>query len=145
MKKTDALSIRRYKTDTQYNCGVYFLFRHGVIVYVGQSIDVPVRISQHKIKRDKDFDEYSFIRIPNNKLDSTERYYINAHNPTYNKTKGNKKSKVSHIDSRYGITDKEPAYTPYVHTSKYKRKVSRKNKGKLSSPSKMLGDLTRGI
>lgn len=137
-KRENALKIRRYKVDINYNCGIYFLFRHGIVVYVGQSIDVPVRISQHKVSGGKDFDEYSFIRIPKDKLDSTERYYINFHNPTYNKTKGNNPSKIRHIDSRYGITDREPPYKPYDHSNRSRRIPSVKNKGKLTSPTELL-------
>ena len=49
--------------------GVYFLISGQEIIYVGQSVNVFLRISQH---RDKNFDKYVFIPCPVRSLNKLE-------------------------------------------------------------------------
>jgi hypothetical protein len=78
-------SLRRFRQKSI--CGVYFLYFLGRIVYVGQSVDVRSRISQHT--REKTFDEYAFVRCPEVWLDILEAVYIQRINPPLNRTQGN--------------------------------------------------------
>lgn len=60
--------------------GVYFLVDNEEIVYVGQSVNVYSRISQHVIK----FDKYAFVPCPVNLLDRLESFYIHFLRPRSN-------------------------------------------------------------
>jgi len=64
-------------------CGVYFLWRGDLLVYVGQSKDVNSRIAFH-YKDKKKFDTYSILEIPSKELNPTERILINKFLPQYN-------------------------------------------------------------
>lgn len=61
--------------------GVYFLIRQGRIVYVGQAVNVYVRISQHTEKR---FDSYAYLPCPVDMLDKVESLYIHLLRPELN-------------------------------------------------------------
>lgn len=61
--------------------GVYFLIRGGEVVYVGQSVNVHARISQHK---DKKFDRYAFVPCDADSLDVLESLYIHCLRPGLN-------------------------------------------------------------
>ena len=61
--------------------GIYLLKKGGVVVYVGQSINIEQRIKQHK---DKKFDDYMTIECEKNLLNETEEAYILLFNPKYN-------------------------------------------------------------
>ena len=63
-------------------CGVYFLIKNEEIVYVGQSINVHSRITQHLAS--KDFDSVSFIACEKEHLDLLESMYILAFSPKLN-------------------------------------------------------------
>lgn len=67
--------------------GVYFLFREGVVVYIGESTNVLKRIGEHE---DKSFDEYSYVKTPKNKLKVEEKKYIKMYSPLYNITHNSK-------------------------------------------------------
>ena len=60
--------------------GVYFLVENEEIVYVGQSVNVYSRISQHVIK----FDKFAFVPCPVNLLDRLESFYIHVLRPRSN-------------------------------------------------------------
>lgn len=62
--------------------GIYFLLRRGRIEYIGQSIDVFVRIRQHE-KR-KQFDAFCWIPCEIDKLAATEKYLIEKFRPPQN-------------------------------------------------------------
>lgn len=72
--------------------GVYFLFREDVVVYIGQSNNVIVRVSQHldearrwpSASYSKNFDRASFIRIPVADLLEVETALIRFFLPEYN-------------------------------------------------------------
>jgi hypothetical protein len=67
--------------------GVYMLIRDGRVVYIGQSVCIPGRISAHC--SDKDFDEICFLPF-NGDLDAVEEHLIAVFTPEYNRwvTKG---------------------------------------------------------
>lgn len=61
--------------------GVYFLIDGDEIVYVGQSINIMVRISTHN---DKKFDRYAYIACDKSSLDFLESIYIHFLRPRLN-------------------------------------------------------------
>jgi hypothetical protein len=61
--------------------GIYFLVKGTKVVYVGQSLNVHRRISDH---RDKDFDRYAVIQCPSAMLDKLESLYIHTLRPILN-------------------------------------------------------------
>lgn len=63
--------------------GVYFLLWKGRVVYVGQSIDVFGRISQHR-RRGRAFDAYNYVPCPVAELAAVESDYIAALLPSGN-------------------------------------------------------------
>lgn len=62
-------------------CGVYFLIKNKKIVYIGQSINIASRVTQH---RDKDFDSVSYVSCDRSELDVLESLYILAYKPPLN-------------------------------------------------------------
>ena len=62
-------------------CGVYFLVASERVVYVGQSVQIGTRLSDHA--KTKDFDRYTYIACSKEKLDVLESLYIHALNPEY--------------------------------------------------------------
>ena len=86
------------ESDFNFESKVYFLIKNKIVVYVGQTKRFASRISQHS---DKDFDNVSFICVPENYLSDVEAHYIVKLNPELNKglpgsslfvTKGNIKT-----------------------------------------------------
>ena len=67
---------------------VYALKSNGVIVYIGRSVRVEDRITQHKMS-DKDFDSYEVIKsdMPAIEALSLESELIEAHHPIQNRGK----------------------------------------------------------
>lgn len=66
--------------------GVYFLYRDGVVVYVGQAVDVRRRIATHIGEGVKSFDSASFIPVPQRSLLRAEQMWIKKLRPEYNRT-----------------------------------------------------------
>lgn len=66
--------------------GVYFLFRGDDCIYVGQSKNVHTRVREHRLGRNgsKDFDTYSWLPVPEEKLDQAELHYIETLMPPLN-------------------------------------------------------------
>ncbi len=64
--------------------GIYFLLLRGTIVYVGQSLNVFARLSQHV--KDKTFDSWHWVPCPISQIMAAERAYIQALKPTLNRT-----------------------------------------------------------
>lgn len=62
-------------------CGVYFLVKSDRVVYVGQSVQIGTRLSDHA--KTKDFDRYTYVACSKEKLDVLESLYIHALNPEY--------------------------------------------------------------
>ena len=73
--------------------GVYFLIKANRVVYVGQSVDVFRRISKH-IAAGKAFDSFNFLACAPDKLDETERQYIQALMPDWNETMGGQRKQA---------------------------------------------------
>jgi len=65
--------------------GVYFLYRDGVVVYVGQAVDVRRRIGVHIGEGVKVFDSVSFVPCAQSGLLALEKQYIERLQPEYNK------------------------------------------------------------
>jgi hypothetical protein len=61
---------------------IYFLVRDDVVVYVGQSVNLHVRVNAHP--RDKRFDRVLYLPTPLEDLDRVERGFILALQPEYN-------------------------------------------------------------
>lgn len=71
------------KKPVETLCGVYFLINNDEIVYVGQSVNIWSRLSQHK--KDKEFSHFHWIPVQNSYLEIVENDYIIKFNPIYNK------------------------------------------------------------
>lgn len=78
---------KTYAVDLQHvhECGLYALYRNGVIVYIGQSNHILRRIGEHRAEGEKYFDSFSCIRCDDKKeRDEWERRLIQQHHPEYN-------------------------------------------------------------
>lgn len=69
----------------EVSSGIYFLLKHGSIVYVGKTKDVFLRLSKHR-RDGKDFDAYNFIPCAIEDLAEMEAIYIAALAPKLNST-----------------------------------------------------------
>lgn len=67
--------------------GVYFFWRHGKVIYVGQTKCLRLRINDHKAKSPFGLDKVSFLRVPIVDLQITEAYYIGICRPRMNRLK----------------------------------------------------------
>jgi excinuclease UvrABC nuclease subunit len=71
---------------TQKNPGVYILWWHGKVVYVGQSKNCDQRIEEHQHKQTKKFDYFQVFCIPNERKRLTlETELINYLRPIENR------------------------------------------------------------
>lgn len=68
--------------ETNLSCGVYFLRDQGEIVYVGQSVSVYNRVSQHR--QQKKFDSVSFLPCRRDQLNNLEGFFIRLLKPKLN-------------------------------------------------------------
>lgn len=64
--------------------GIYFLIDGQEVVYVGQSMNLPLRIHQHRRANEKKFDRFTVYPCPAKLLDKIERHYIQLLRPKYN-------------------------------------------------------------
>lgn len=62
--------------------GVYFLVKGERVIYVGQSVNILSRVSQHR--KSKDFDRLAFVPCAKDDLDVLESLYIHALRPESN-------------------------------------------------------------
>ena len=76
-------NVTKEDIDHDDSVKVYFLLDGGCVVYVGQSINLDVRIQAHSSKR---FDNIAFISIPHKCANDVEAHYIIKFQPKYNKT-----------------------------------------------------------
>lgn len=65
-------------------CGIYFLLQGQRIVYVGQSINVHVRLDDHRRDKSKVFDGYAIVECRPKMLNAIEAAYIAKFSPKYN-------------------------------------------------------------
>lgn len=77
----------------EFLTGIYFLLKNDEVVYVGKTVNLFERIMTHQKQCSKDFDDYVFYKIDNEKLDICERYFINKLKPIYNNDPLTKKIK----------------------------------------------------
>ena len=78
-------TLTRYDADKGAT-GVYFLFRNGECVYVGQSENVHVRVREHRLTKNnqKKFDSYAFLPVVPERLSEVEYHYIALLSPKLN-------------------------------------------------------------
>ena len=76
-----AADIARVASPWENSIGVYFLLDGNDVVYIGQSVNVYVRISSHVGKK---FDRYAFIPCSVEDLDRLESLYIHLLRPKLN-------------------------------------------------------------
>ena len=77
------LGLTSTNKDPRSRSGVYFLWKHGRIIYVGQALCVLSRAADHCL--DKSFDRSTFIRFAKHDLDFVESYLIWFLRPEINK------------------------------------------------------------
>lgn len=93
----DGEQIAKLALPWQRSCGVYFLVQGQEVVYVGQSVNIYSRISQHS---DKKFDKYAFVPCEAELLDKLESLYIHTLKPRLNGNVSNQeKSAPIRLDS----------------------------------------------
>lgn len=85
MSKEEILQLPRHQKP-EVICGIYFLFRGDEVVYIGQSIAVLGRVSQHVKEEVKIFDSYAFVEYDYRDLDRVEAFLIGKFDPEYNAT-----------------------------------------------------------
>ena len=79
-----ASSVIDITQATKLHCGVYFLKDQGEIVYVGQSISVYNRVSQHKSQNFKKFDSVTLLPCKPEELNNLEGFFIRLLKPKLN-------------------------------------------------------------
>lgn len=72
-------------TLSQYR-GIYFLYSCGQLVYVGQAVNVHMRVLGHISEGTKQFDSFGWIPFPEGDLDEFEANYIIELKPPLNKS-----------------------------------------------------------
>ena len=77
--KMEAIDITK---AASLSCGVYFLRYEGQIVYVGQSVSVYNRVSAHR--KEKKFDQVSFLPCKQEELNNLEGFFIRLLMPKLN-------------------------------------------------------------
>lgn len=77
------LGLSSTNKDPRSRSGVYFLWKHDRIVYIGQALCVLSRAADHCL--DKSFDRSTFLRFAQRDLDFVESYLIWFLQPEINK------------------------------------------------------------
>lgn len=70
--------------DRFLRCGVYFLIKDSVVVYVGKSTCVDARIKTHLSPNGIPFDKVYFYAVPLHKINYFEEHFIKIMKPIYN-------------------------------------------------------------
>lgn len=65
--------------------GIYFLCKEKEVVYVGQSVNIPSRVTTHRNEGQKIFNRVYFLRCPEHELDRLEAQFIKTLKPRLNK------------------------------------------------------------
>jgi hypothetical protein len=81
---TTAEILRRREPLTTALCGIYFLIKEDVIVYIGQSVNIMSRVHTHRYESIKEFDSFSYLLCRKDELDILEAKYILSYLPLYN-------------------------------------------------------------
>lgn len=96
------LADSRQRVDSIKLCGIYFLFDGEELVYIGQALDILVRICTHKKDPSKIFDSFACRLAEPHELNEVEAYYIRSFWPTrYNYNGCQPRSK--HEFYHYGV------------------------------------------
>lgn len=80
----DPLKLRKYPKKYKPICGVYFLFHNERLVYIGKSLNIQTRISNHITENVKLFTSFSFVKNSPRNISALEEAYIEAYKPKYN-------------------------------------------------------------
>lgn len=85
---------KKYFTLNEFKlCGIYFLFECGKLVYIGQSMDIYVRVSQHS-NSGKAFDTVRFIACEPDKMSFYETRWIKRFKPCLNSNMGGSRKTI---------------------------------------------------
>ena len=76
--------VRKYSRNSYPASGIYALYLHDEIVYIGQSLNVFTRVDKHINEGVKDFDYFKVFLCHKYKLDKFEKELIRQHKPHYN-------------------------------------------------------------
>lgn len=82
LSQADVVSLATASLPLRAMRGIYFLVANGEIVYVGQSVNVVVRVGQHVARFS--FDSVAIAEIPAGSMAEIERSYIRAFLPRHN-------------------------------------------------------------
>lgn len=74
---------------------IYFLIDSGMVVYIGQTINIKTRLLEHR--KNKQFDNHRVIYCSFNKLNFYEERWINKFKPKYNKLFTSRRTRDSKI------------------------------------------------
>ena len=74
----------KIKDEHKLTPGVYHLISNGEVIYVGQTINVECRISDHKTSYE--FDSYAFFKCKTSDMSDLEAEHIVKFSPENNKT-----------------------------------------------------------
>ncbi len=78
----DPTKLKKHKVSRAKICGVYFLFNKEELIYIGQSVDILKRISEHM--KDKVFEWYCYEKVRKQNLDAVEKACIQRYQPRLN-------------------------------------------------------------
>lgn len=89
---TDEIEYTQFPMDmfdiekrTYKYTNIYYLYKAGEIVYIGQAVDIISRLAAHM--KQKEFDDCKYFRIPyDENRTRIEIEHIKHHKPKYNKT-----------------------------------------------------------
>lgn len=71
---------------SEFQPGIYLLWKNDEIVYVGKSLWARARVYHHERDKNKEFDSFTIIPYPINILDIKEIEYICKFSPKYNQS-----------------------------------------------------------
>ena len=77
-------NLRSYDLEETHIGFVYFLCKGDSVVYVGQTTNIGQRITQHRSKKQKDFDSVWFIKMEAMEMNHAEKAFIKALRPHTN-------------------------------------------------------------
>ena len=78
------ICVKKYSDLTKKISGIYRLYKNNEIIYIGKSICIKSRLTQHKSEKDTDSFDFTIL---NNESDKNiyELYYIDKYKPTHNR------------------------------------------------------------
>lgn len=91
---------RIYQLSQNVECGVYFLFQVGRLQYIGQSVRVRTRITEHRAEARIPFDHWAALDLPAEVLDFVEAAHILRYRPPYNRGTRLRQTSVSRPSNR---------------------------------------------